>query len=64
MLSYTSSKQTYSGPDGMLLSGCRLLDCVFDDEVEEEVVSAQGATNFAATLKVNEQFLVHKLNRR
>ena len=46
----------------MLLGGSCLLDRVFDDEVEEEVVAAQGATDFAAALKVDEELLVHELN--
>ena len=45
----------------MLLGGSGLLDRVFDDEVEEEVVAAQGATDFAAALKVDEELLVHEL---
>ena len=46
----------------MLLGGSGLLDRVFDDEVEEEVVAAQGATDFAAALKVDEELLVHELH--
>ena len=47
----------------MLLCRSCLLRRIVEYEIEEEVVSAQYTAHFAATLEVDEQFLVHKLKR-
>jgi hypothetical protein len=53
--------RTHNGTERMLLRGCALLDRVVDDEVEEEVVAAERAANFASALEMDEHLLVHEL---
>lgn len=45
----------------MLLCWRRLLDRIIDNEVQEKIIATQCATDFAAPLQMNEQFLVHEL---
>lgn len=54
---------THDGADGVLLCGGGLLERVVDDEVEEKIVAAQGAADLAAALEVDEEPLVHELQR-
>jgi hypothetical protein len=64
MVSYKPNerrRKTHSGANGVLLCGNSLLDGVLDDKVEEEVIAAQGAGDFAATLEMDEKLLVHEL---
>ena len=53
--------RTYNGPNGVLLSRGGLLDGVVNDKVQEDIISAQGSADFASTLKMDEQLLVHEL---
>ena len=45
----------------MLLRGISLFQGVINDQVEEEIVSSKDSADFATTLEMDEQFLVHKL---
>ena len=46
----------------MFLCWRRLLDRIIDNEVQEKIIATQCATDFAAPLQMDEQFLVHELN--
>ena len=54
-------KGTYNCANGVFLCGGRLLECLVDDQVQEEIIAAQYAADLATALKVDEQFLVHEL---
>lgn len=51
----------YNGAYGVLLSGGCLFEGIVDYKVQEEVIASQDAADFATTLEMNEQLLVHKL---
>jgi hypothetical protein len=48
----------------MLLGRCCLLQSIVDHQVQEEVVAAQSPADFAPTLEMNEQLLVHELRHK
>ena len=48
----------------MLLRRRGFLDGIVNDKIQEEVITTQDTADFTSTLKVNEQFLVHELQRR
>lgn len=45
----------------MLLSRGSLLDRIVKDEVQEDIIAAQDTADFATTLKMDKQLLVHEL---
>ena len=47
----------------MLLGGNSLLEGIFDNEVEEEIITTQRAGNFPTSLKVDKKFFVHELEK-
>ena len=46
----------------MLLCRIGLFQGVVDDQVQEKIVSAQGAADLAAALEMDEELLVHELS--
>lgn len=50
MITTAKERRAYDGSNGMFLCGSCLLNRVVDDEVEEEIVAAEGATDLAAAL--------------
>lgn len=55
---------THYGANWMLLCGGRLLQRIIKDEVQKEIITAQRSADLAASLKVDEQPLVHELQKR
>lgn len=45
----------------MFLCGCCLLQRLVENEVQKQVITAEHAADFAASLEMHEQFLVHEL---
>jgi hypothetical protein len=60
---YEKVMLTYDGANRMLLRGCRLFQSVINNEVQEKVITPQDAADFAATLQIDEELFVHKLNK-
>ena len=55
--------ETHHSPYPLLICRVCLLNCVVAHNVEKDVVSSQLAAVFPSSLKVNEQLLVHELER-
>lgn len=57
----TSYIVTCHSANGVLLTSVRLLRGVVKNEVQEKIVAAKNTADFAASLEMNEEFLIHKL---
>ena len=53
--------ETYNRSNRVLLGRSSFLDCVVNDQVQEDIVAPQGAADFAAALEMDEQLFVHEL---
>jgi hypothetical protein len=54
---------TYDRSNRVFLCRGGLFDGVVDDEIQKQIIASEGAADFATSLQMNEQFLVHKLER-
>ncbi len=57
------ANQTDNLTNGDFLGRGRLLVCVVDDQVEEDVKTAEGPADFSAALEVDEDAFVHELGQ-
>lgn len=55
------AKATHDSANWVLLGGRCLLQRVVEDEVQKQVITAQHSADLAASLKMDEQLLVHEL---
>ena len=54
--------ETYDRPNRVLLSRSSLFNRVVNDQVKENVITSQGAADFAAALEMDKQLFIHELH--